>query len=63
MVNEIIKSIQEDNTLVLLQETGELNIDYIEGDLDLFIEALETLTGKEYSIVQKVGKTVIEEYR
>ena len=63
MVNEIIKSIQEDNTLVLLQETGELNIDYIEEDLDLFIEALETLTGKEYSIVQKVGKTVIEEYR
>ena len=63
MVNEIIKNIQEDNTLVLLQETGELNIDYIEEDLDLFIEALETLTGKEYSIVQKVGKTVIEEYR
>lgn len=61
-VKRIAQEIKEDNTLVTLQETGELNIDYIDEDLDLFIYALEKVTGKEYTIKDFVGYKAIVEY-
>lgn len=61
-VKRIAQEIKEDNTLVILQETRELNIDYIDEDLDLFIYALERVTGKEYTIKDFVGYKAIVEY-
>ena len=58
---ELMKEIREDNTLVLLQEVGYIDIDDIQGNLNDFISALEEVTGKEYVIKEKIGKRVIEE--
>ena len=44
----IKKEILGNATLEQLEEVGELNIDHIDDDLDLFIQALEEITGKEY---------------
>lgn len=63
VTEEIAEEIKKDNTLVVLEETGELNIDDINEDLDLFIEALEAVTGREYTISHEVGKSVIKEYK
>lgn len=58
---ELMKEIREDNTLVLLQEVGYIDIDDIQGNLNDFIAALEEVTGKDYVIKEKIGKRVIEE--
>lgn len=61
-ISRIKENIKNDNTLVVLEEVGEINIDYISEDLELFIEALEEVTKKQYTIIQKIGKKVIVEY-
>lgn len=58
---ELMEEIREDNTLVLLQEVGHIDIDDIQGNLNDFISALEEVTGKEYVVKEKIGKRVIEE--
>ena len=58
---ELMEEIREDNTLVLLQEVGYIDIDDIQSNLNDFILALEEVTGKEYVIKEKIGKRVIEE--
>ena len=60
---ELMKEIREDNTLVLLQEVGYIDIDDIDANLNDFIEALCQVTGKEYKISSEVGKTVIREVK
>ena len=61
---EILKQeIKEDNTLVILEEIGKIDIDFIDEDLGEFIEALEEVTGKEYYISNEVGGQFIREYR
>ena len=60
---ELMKEIREDNTLVLLQEVGYVDIDDIDANLNDFIEALEKVTSKEYKISSEVGKTVIREVK
>ena len=60
---ELMNEIREDNTLVLLQEVGYIDIDDINANLNDFIEALEKVTGKEYKISSEVGKTVIREVK
>lgn len=58
---ELMEEIRKDNTLVLLQEVGYIDIDDIQGNLNDFISALEEVAGKEYAIKEKIGKRVIEE--
>lgn len=58
---ELMDEIREDNTLVLLQEVGYIDIDDIQSNLNDFMAVLEEVTGKEYAIKEKIGKRVIEE--
>lgn len=37
----LIKELKQDNTIEQLQETGKINIDNIDGDLELLIEVLK----------------------
>lgn len=62
-LERLIKEIKEDNTLVLLEELGRLDIDSIDEDLDLFIEALEQINNKEYHISFEKGGQFIREYK
>lgn len=58
---ELMDEIREDNTLVLLQEVGYIDIDDIQSNLNDFMVALEEVTGKTYTIRERVGKRVLEE--
>ena len=59
---EIIKEIKAGSTLEQLEEIGYIDIDFIEYNLQDFIQALEEVTGNEYTITDRVGKRVVEQY-
>ena len=59
---EIIKEIKAGSTLEQLEEIGYIDIDFIEHNLQDFIQALEEVTGNEYTITDRVGKRVVEQY-
>ena len=60
MVNkkELIKSLQENNIIEQLEEQGKINIDFIDGDLDLLIEVLES----EFDIRTEIQNLVGGQY-
>lgn len=60
-MTNLINEIRENNTLEQLQEVGYIDIDSAQGNLNDFMAALEEVTGKEYTIKEKIGKRVIEE--
>lgn len=60
-MKKLIKEIKENKTLEMLQEVGYIDIDEIEGNLNKFVMALEEVTGKTYTIRERVGKRVLEE--
>ena len=59
---EIIKEIKAGSTLEQLEEIGYIDIDFIEHNLQDFIQALEEITNNEYTITDRIGKRVIEQY-
>ena len=59
---EIIKEIKAGSTLEQLEEIGYIDIDFIEYNLQDFIRALEEIKNNEYTITDRVGKRVIEQY-
>ena len=59
---EIIKEIKAGSTLEQLEEIGYIDIDFIEHNLQDFIQALEEVTNNEYTITDRIGKRVIEQY-
>ena len=59
---EIIKEIKAGSTLEQLEEIGYIDIGFIEHNLQDFIQALEEVTGNEYTITDRVGKRVVEQY-
>ena len=59
---EIIKEIKAGSTLEQLEEIGYIDIDFIEYNLQDFIQALEEITNNEYTITDRVGKRVVEQY-
>lgn len=63
MITRIIKDLEKDNTIELLEETGKINIDFIDEELNLLIKALEKITGKKYCIYNEVGGQYLREKR
>lgn len=60
-IKRIINNLKSDYTLEQLEEKGKINIDFIDEDLDLFIKALEELTGKEYLVYSDIGGQYLRE--
>lgn len=58
---ELKKQMLEDNTIEQLEEVGYIDIDDVTVNIRMFIQTLEEITGKEYELVEKVGKLVIQE--
>lgn len=55
MKKELIEQLKENNIIEQLQETGKINIDYIDYDLGLLIEVLEEKFGINTEIQNLVG--------
>lgn len=55
---ELINELKEDNTIEQLEEQGKINIDFIDGDLELLIEVLE----EEFQIKTEIQDLVGGQY-
>lgn len=55
MKKELIEQLKENKIIEQLQETGKINIDYIDYDLGLLIEVLEEKFGINTEIQNLVG--------
>lgn len=61
-MENLVRKIKEDNTLAILEETGKLNIDFIDEDLTEFMASLTIITGKDYYISnEKRGQFIRED--
>lgn len=61
-MENLVRKIKEDNTLAILEETGKLNIDFIDEDLTEFMASLTIITGKGYYISnEKRGQFIRED--